>query len=253
MISADAPDERTSTGATSFGADDGMSDQRTIYAPSKAQRPLAIACTAAVYAVLLVPWLLAFNRFDEAKPAASAPLVVTLLPMAAPLPTKAEKSEPAKEEKPDEQRTNKKVDRIDTIPPIVPGLTSAFILPTPPQPAPAAQPRAEAPKPTPAPTAPRQASEAADSWEGRVLARLEQFRRYPAGARARGVQGVVYLKFRVDRDGRILSSAIQRSSGEPSLDRAALETLKRAEPLPKIPPDRPDSIELSVPVEFYIK
>ncbi|WP_371432106.1 energy transducer TonB [Novosphingobium sp.] len=40
-----------------------------------------------------------------------------------------------------------------------------------------------------------------------------------------------------------------RSSGFPDLDKAALETLRRADPLPKIPADRPDEIELAVPVE----
>ena len=33
---------------------------------------------------------------------------------------------------------------------------------------------------------------------------------------------------------------------------AALDTLRRADPLPKIPPERTDEIELVVPVEFLL-
>jgi protein TonB len=86
-----------------------------------------------------------------------------------------------------------------------------------------------------------------------VLARLEKFRRYPGAARSGRQQGVVYIRFRINRDGHVLSSALVRSSGYPALDKAALETLRHADPLPKIPADRPDEIELSVPVEFFIR
>ena len=86
-----------------------------------------------------------------------------------------------------------------------------------------------------------------------MLARLEKFRRYPGAARSARQQGVVYIRFRMNRGGRVLSSSLVRSSGFPALDQAALETLRRADPLPKIPADRPDEIELSVPVEFYIR
>lgn len=55
-----------------------------------------------------------------------------------------------------------------------------------------------------------------------------------------------------DRPGRVLWSRVERSSGCGELDRAALDTLRRAAPLPAIPADRPDQVELVVPVEFYI-
>lgn len=84
-----------------------------------------------------------------------------------------------------------------------------------------------------------------------MLARLEKVRRYPGAARRARQQGIAYIRFRIDRDGHVLSSLV-RSSGFPALDQAALGTLRRADPLPKIPEDRPDEIELTVPVEFYI-
>jgi len=47
----------------------------------------------------------------------------------------------------------------------------------------------------------------------------------------------------MNREGRVLSASIARGSGYVALDREALATLRRAEPLPRIPPDRP--------VEFF--
>jgi len=70
------------------------------------------------------------------------------------------------------------------------------------------------------------------SWEAQVLARLERFRRYPAGARAQGHEGV--------------------GSGHTSLDQAALDTVQRAAPLPRLPADRPDSVTVTLPVEFFL-
>jgi protein TonB len=104
---------------------------------------------------------------------------------------------------------------------------------------------------TPQPAQPSSAGP--DSWEGRVLARLERFRLYPVAARRGHQQGVVYVRFRINRDGHVLSSSVMRSSGFFLLDQAALDTLRRADPLPRIPADRPDQIELSVPVEFSMR
>ncbi|WP_313440412.1 energy transducer TonB [Novosphingobium sp.] len=48
-------------------------------------------------------------------------------------------------------------------------------------------------------------------------------------------------------------SSLGRSSGSIFLDRAALETIRRAQPLPAIPEGKPDELELSVPVEFFLQ
>lgn len=112
-------------------------------------------------------------------------------------------------------------------------------------------PETTAPRSTQAPPARQMSSNVEASWEGQVLAHLERHRRYPAAARARRQQGVAYVTFRMNRAGRVLASRVSRSSGAAVLDRAALETLQRAQPLPAIPADRPDEIELTVQVEFF--
>src|ERR1019366_9231926 len=67
------------------------------------------------------------------------------------------------------------------------------------------------------PAAPSPGSEvgrkAIAQWRDLLLARLQQNKRYPADARARGEQGVVMLSFTVDRSGHVLARSIARSSG----------------------------------------
>jgi len=115
-----------------------------------------------------------------------------------------------------------------------------------------ASPETTAPPALLAPPAAQASSDVKATWEGQILARLENYRRFPDGARARRQQGVVHVRFRIDRPGRVMWARIERSSGFGELDRAALDTLHRAQPLPTIPANRPDEVELVVPVEFFI-
>src|SRR5262249_27052737 len=96
----------------------------------------------------------------------------------------------------------------------------------------------EAP-PTPAPPAPAvaapQPSNAVPTWQSTLLARLEQFKRYPSLAQFRHQQGVVQLRFTMDRQGHVLSAQIVKSSGYDSLDDETLALIHRAEPLPPPP------------------
>lgn len=110
-----------------------------------------------------------------------------------------------------------------------------------------------APVNKPAPPAARTSNVDA-SWEAKLLAHLEKFRRYPASAKARREQGVAYIRFTMDKQGRLISAQLSRSSGSRRLDKAALATILRAAPFPKPPQDRPgDHIELTAPVEFFMR
>lgn len=62
-------------------------------------------------------------------------------------------------------------------------------------------------------------------WRGALSAWLAAHKRYPEAARQRGEEGVVGVSFQVDRDGRITSVAIIRSSGSSVLDGAAQDML----------------------------
>ncbi len=106
----------------------------------------------------------------------------------------------------------------------------------------------------PAPAVPAPSSNAVPTWQGRLLGRLEQFKRYPYEAQYRHEQGVAYLRFTMDRNGKVLSARIEKSSDHASLDQETLALIRRAEPLPKPPPEVPgDPIELTVPIQFFLR
>jgi periplasmic protein TonB len=194
-------------------------------------------------------------RFQDAPPppVPAAPLVVSLLPEAAP-------PEPVRDRAPGPLQTvHARVQpqpRIDPIPPapvVVNPVPVALAPPTPPAPDPGPPaPATTAPVSQPAPPAP-QAGGRDTSFEARLLRHIQKFRRYPAAARRMRDQGVAHLRIRMDRAGRILAAELIRSSGSAALDRGALDTLRRAAPLPRIPEDRPDILELVLPVEFFLE
>ena len=79
--------------------------------------------------------------------------------------------------------------------------------------------------------------------------------KYPVESRKHKEEGKVIIKFTIDRQGQVLSSAVKTSSGYPSLDRAALRMLDEAAPLPSVPealfPGR-QRLPLVVPVEYEL-
>jgi protein TonB len=108
--------------------------------------------------------------------------------------------------------------------------------------------------PTPdAPPADFQAGAASDQWEARLMARLERYRYYPAVARSRRQQGTAWVRASIDRDGQLRALRLEQSSGQPMLDESALQTFRRAQPLPRIPEELPAPQELVVPVEYYLR
>jgi periplasmic protein TonB len=249
------PERMAAAHAEQTGA--GMPWERSVYAPPAGHRPIALALTAFLFGLVAAALLVVISRPDLVMTAPAAPLVVNTLPLASPTPEKREKEKPKPE---------KKQERKEPVPPSVDPLPKPVIaLPNPvPAPAPVVQPPAPmlvpktvddaAPKAVTAPPAPQVSSNAPDTWQGQVLARLGKYRRYPFGAQSRHEQGVPYIRFVMDRDGKVLSSRLERSSGFSELDREAVALPKRAQPLPKPPADvTGDTIELVVPVEFFMR
>lgn len=74
------------------------------------------------------------------------------------------------------------------------------------------------------------------AFKNAVIGHLERFRNYPGQARDRGISGVVYLQFVIDADGRVehVEVAPPRES-HPLLERAAMDMIRRASPLPGVP------------------
>jgi len=75
---------------------------------------------------------------------------------------------------------------------------------------------------------------------------------YPESARRQGRQGRVLLRVLVDDHGRTKSVEINASSGDPALDRAAVEAVKRWRFYPARRGDKAVESWLRVPIEFRL-
>ena len=94
---------------------------------------------------------------------------------------------------------------------------------------------------------------AADNAYQRLLQKhIRPFRRYPADAIPRRAEGVVVVRFRVDRTGNVEEAWIAEHSRDSALDRAALETLWRAEPMPGVPSQLPAPVEVELVMPFRL-
>jgi periplasmic protein TonB len=158
---------------------------------------------------------------EAPKPEIAIPKPVKPKPKPQP-PKPIKKVEPPKEEKPADEKP------VDTPPSNAKPEKSA------------------APQPAP-PTPP---SNALPSWQGDLLRHLSKFKKYPEDARRRGMQGINRLRFVVDGEGRVLSYEIAGGSGSASLDRATLEMIRRAQPLPKPPAELLNNGTLEVVAPF---
>jgi protein TonB len=85
-----------------------------------------------------------------------------------------------------------------------------------------------------------------------LLAHIEQFRRYPPEAQRGAIQGTVYLHFVMDRSGEITAIWVGRSSGSSILDDEAIAAIRRAAPLPFIPPNWPPHLDVTLPIVFAL-
>lgn len=112
--------------------------------------------------------------------------------------------------------------------------------------------RAGAPEARPVPPAPK-ATDDRPRWEGLVLAALHRAKRYPRTAERQREEGTSWIRFVMDRRGRVHSVVLQRTSGSEVLDREALALPARAQPLPRPPRSISGSrIEIVIPIEFVL-
>jgi protein TonB len=92
------------------------------------------------------------------------------------------------------------------------------------------------------------------SWQTALVRHLQQYKRYPGEAQARGDEGVVQLSFTVDRTGHVLNREIVHSSGHRELDNEVMSMIERAQPLPPFPATMPQAkLELTVPIRFSLQ
>jgi protein TonB len=88
-----------------------------------------------------------------------------------------------------------------------------------------------------------------DEYLAQLRRWIMRYHRYPDGARAVGVATVA---FQIAADGTVSHIALERSSGDPVIDRDAVTLLHRASPVPAPPPERlaGGHVEVAIPVEY---
>ena len=97
----------------------------------------------------------------------------------------------------------------------------------------------EAAREAPVATAPVQGTGASAqrlrvTWQKKLMAHLERFKRYPSASVPRSAR--IEVGFTLDRVGHVVSATIRQGSGDPGFDQAALAMLRRADPVPPPPP-----------------
>ncbi|MET0365024.1 MAG: energy transducer TonB [Sphingobium sp.] len=233
--------------------DRGWQQERTAYASSRS--PVAVCITIAIHLVIAALLLVSWRPVTRLVLPSSAPLVVELQPLAAPAsvrdvapgPEQVEHSQEAPQ--PPTESLPIPIIQISSERPTA-VQPPAMVTPIDPGPA---VPETTAPKSIAAPPAPRLSSLTRPNWEALVLAHLERYRIYPARAKAARQQGTVQVRFTLNRKGEVLALSIAKASPFFGLDQAAVDTVRRAQPLPPVPETFPDPIELAIPVEFYLR
>jgi periplasmic protein TonB len=202
------------------------------------------------------------------KPKKPEPIIQPIEPVEAE-PIKPKETKP-KETKPKEQNTVP----IKKIIAPTPSADIAKPKPTPelsPEPTPkviALEPIPDAPTtisvpapPTPEPEPPKKAelSEAdISAARGQYVSTLDRainkYKSYPKIAQMRGWQGKVLLNLKLDGDGNMLSADVKESSGYESLDKQALEIVRKASPFAQ-PPEalRGRSFNITIPITFKLE
>jgi len=216
------------------------------------------ACLALVLALHLLGALALSSWRTPSVPPAAAPaaIMIDLPPLTPPAPAPArpppEPEMPAAPQAPAPKP-------VVALPPPKPKPPPRRVEPAPPLPAPtpavaaapaepAAAPAEPAARPAPAPPT------ASPSYQGLLLAQLERSKRYPREARMLHQEGIVSLRFTLDRAGKLLAFRLEHSSGHRALDEEVLAMIQRAAPLPPFPPEMTEpQLELVVPIRFSLR
>lgn len=105
----------------------------------------------------------------------------------------------------------------------------------------------------PTPSAPASEQDPLATYLAAVRAAIDRHKRYPAAARRAGITGSVVLQFVILSDGRVIEPSIAESNGYRAFGTAALESLRRASPMPPFPPeiDR-DRLVVRVPMTYTL-
>ena len=85
-----------------------------------------------------------------------------------------------------------------------------------------------------------------------ILRRVEELKRYPASARIDRAEGKVVVKAVINEDGNLGEVEIFQSSGYPTLDKAAVETMRQAAPFHLPHPLGQPRMTIKIPMSYRL-
>lgn len=184
---------------------------------------------------------------NEAKPVTPPPLKPVAKPVAP-----AEKPVAAQPQKqPKVYKVEEPPKPADQLPPMQPQTAKQYVREV--GAAPAQQ--ATAPAPPAATTGSVTVNEAViqalrTKYEQEISGWIQRHKFYPV--EAGGKEGRVVVRMRIDRQGNVRYYAIEQSSGLTALDAAALDMIRRANPVPAVPESYPagNLVEFLIPISF---
>ncbi len=87
-------------------------------------------------------------------------------------------------------------------------------------------------------------------YEDMLYNHIAKYLRYPHAALHVCPSGTAHVRFQAGRQGQLLSIVVEQSSGCAIIDNEAVETLRRAQPLPPVPAILPELITVHMPLSF---
>ncbi|MFT6303296.1 MAG: protein TonB [Granulosicoccus sp.] len=100
-------------------------------------------------------------------------------------------------------------------------------------------------------TADSESAAGVENYRSQLQAWIIDFHAYPKRALRRKLTGVVLAEFTIDDNGLVINTRVLKSSGASLLDKAALNTLTKASPMP-VPPDDVSARSFPVPLSFKL-
>jgi protein TonB len=99
-------------------------------------------------------------------------------------------------------------------------------------------------------SAPSFSAEDQASYEEDLYNHIAKYIRYPRAALHVCPSGTARLRFQSSRQGQLLSIVVEQSSGCAVIDNEAIETVRRAQPLPAIPAALSERMTVRMPLSF---
>lgn len=92
------------------------------------------------------------------------------------------------------------------------------------------------------------------SYRAQLIAWLERHKRYPARARAIGLEGKVVMRVAIDRSGKVRSHSLESDGPYAVFVQEAEQMVQRADPFPAVPDGiTGDTYEIVVPIDFRLQ